>query len=186
MDGPFWVDLRAPHMDADVASVTLSTTNKAIIPVANLPPLGSNYFGYRGKAVRMRIWGQMTAVATPGNLGLGLYWGNGTDANGTNILNVAASAASALTAGTALSWEWDIFIRCRAMGATGSLIAHGMFNANPSLIAASLQPLLLPASAAAAVTCDLTANNVISPQLAASGSAGTAVVVHEYTFEAMN
>jgi hypothetical protein len=186
MDGPFWVDLRAPHISADAASVTLTTTNKAILPVANLPPLGSNYFAFAGKAVRMRLWGQMTTVATPGNLGLALYWGTGADANGTAILNVAAAAAQALTQGTNLSWEWDLIVRSRALGASGSLIAHGMFNANPSLIAASLQPIMLPNSAAAAVTVDLTQNFVLSPQLAASGSAGSAVIVHEFTYEALN
>jgi|SRR5215831_9156283 len=186
MDGPFWVDLRAPHMAADAASVTLTTTAKAILPVANLPVLGSNYFGFIGKAVRMRIWGHMTAVATPGNLGLNVYWGTGADANGTAIGTYTGASTSALTAGTTLTWEWDIFIRCRTLGASGSLICHGMLNANPALIASSLQPIIHPLSAAAGVTVDLTANNVISPQMIATGSAGTAVIVHEFTFEALN
>lgn len=183
MDGPFWVDLRAPHMSVDPASVTLTTTSKAILPVANLPVLGGNYFSYLGKAVRMRIWGQMTAVATPGNLTVQLYWGTGADANGTVV---ATSAATALTAGTTLSWEVDLLIRCRALGVSGSLIGHGMVNANVGLIASTLQPVMIPASAAAAVTVDLTQNYVLSPQMIASGSAGSAVVVHDFTYEALN
>jgi hypothetical protein len=183
MDGPFWVDLRAPHMSADAASVTLLTTAVAVVPTANLPVLGSNYFGFIGKAVRIRLWGQMTAVATPGNLTGSLYWGNGASANGTVVQSFAATA---LTAGTALSWEWDILVRCRTLGASGALIAHGMFNANVALIGSTLQPVMMPASSAAATTVDLTANNVLSPQLAASGSAGSAVIVHELTWEALN
>ncbi|MBA0085175.1 MAG: hypothetical protein HRJ53_09275 [Acidobacteria bacterium Pan2503] len=131
----------------------------------------------------MRIWGQMTAVATPGNITALLYWGTGADANGTIL---GTTAATALTAGTALSWELDLLIRCRTLGSGGALITHGMLNANVSLIASTLQPVMIPASSAAAVTVDLTANNVMSPQMIASGSAGSAVIVHDYTYEALN
>jgi hypothetical protein len=184
MDGPFWVDLRAPHMAADAASVTMATTNKAVVPVANLPVLGSNYFGFIGKAVRIRIWGQMSTGTTPGNLSGSLYWGTGADANGTAIVSMNATTLSASQ--TNISWEWDLIVRCRTLGATGALIAHGMFNANVALIASTLQPVMLPASAAAATTVDLTANNVLSPQLARSGSTAESLIVHEMTWEALN
>jgi hypothetical protein len=186
MDGPFYVDTRSPHVAADIAAVTLTTTNKAIVPLANLPVLGANYFGWVGKAVRMRLWGRMTPVATPGNLGVALYWGTGGDANGTAVLSFAGGASSALTAGTSLTWEMDIICRCRAIGVSGALIAHAQFNANPSLMAASLQPLMIPASAPAQVTVDLTAANVLSPQMLATGSAGTTAQIHEFTFESLN
>ena len=183
MDGPFWVDLRSPHISADAASVTILTTATAILPVANLPVLGSNYFGFVGKAVRMRVRGQMTAAATPGNITVTLYWGTGANANGTIVVT---SAATALTAGTSLSWELDLFVRCRALGSSGSLMAHGMFNANVALVASTLQPVMLPASAASATTVDLTQNFVLSPNFAASGTAGSTVIIHEFTFEALN
>ena len=183
MDGPFWVDLRAPHMAADTESVTILTTATALVPVANLPVLGSNYFGFVGKAVRFRLWGQMTAAATPGNLTATCYWGTGANANGTVL---GTTAATALTAGTALSWELDLLIRCRALGASGSLITHGMFNANVALVASTLQPVMIPASAAVPVTVDLTQNYVLSPQFSASGTAGSTVIVHDLTFEALN
>ena len=86
MDGPFWVDLRAPHMSADAASVTLLGTALPLLPIANLPVLGGNYFGYIGKAVRMRIWGRMTTGTTPGNGQALLYWGTGAAANGTILV----------------------------------------------------------------------------------------------------
>ena len=183
MDGPFWVDLRAPHMNADNASVTILTTSTPIMATGLFPVLGSNYFGFVGKIVRMRLYGQMTAAATPGNLTVQLYWGTNAAANGTIV---GTTAATALTAGTALSWELDLLVRCRAIGTSGSLITHGMFNANVALVASTLQPVMIPASAAAPVTVDLTAANVLSPQFIASGTAGSAVIVHDFTFEALN
>jgi hypothetical protein len=184
MDGQFYVDSRAPFLAADVAAVTLSTTDKALLPIANLPILGSNYFGWVGKNVRIRVFGRITTGATPGNGTLDVYWGSGADANGTII---ASSAAVALTASqTSLSWELDLFIRCRAMGSSGSLFCTGMLNANVGVIASTLQPVMVPASAPAAVTVDLTVANVISVQYKRSGSTAETMQVHEYMFEAMN
>lgn len=184
MDGPFYIDSRAPHINADVAAVTLSTTALPLVPIANLPVLGTNYFGWIGKCVRMRLWGRITTGATPGNMTAALYWGNGTAANGTIIVQ---SAATALTASqTNLTWEWDLIVRCRALGATGALIGHGMFNANVGVLASTLQPVMLPASAPAQVTVDLTAANVLSPQFLRSGSTAESMQVHECVFEAVN
>ena len=184
MDGPFYVDTRAPHINADIAAVTLAATAKALVPVANLPVLGSNYFGYVGKACRMRLWGRMTTGATPGNMTAQIMWGNGADANGTII---AATAATALTASqTNLTWEWDIFVRCRALGISGALISHGMFNANVGLVASTLQPVLMPASAPAQVTVVLSLAFVFSPLFIRSGSSAETMQVHEATFEALN
>jgi hypothetical protein len=184
MDGPFWVDLRAPHISADVASVTLLGTALALVPVANLPALGSNYFSYVGKAVRIRMYGRISTGATPGNLTVALYWGNGTAANGTIIMQTAATALSATQ--TNLTWECDMLIRCRALGVTGALIGHGMFNANVGVIASTLQPVMMPASAPAQVTVDLTQNFVLSPQALRSGSTAESMQVHEFTYEALN
>jgi hypothetical protein len=186
MDGPFYVDTRSPHISTDVASVTLAATNKALVPIANLPILGSNYFSYVGKAVRMRLYGRITTGATPGNMQAAILWGNGADANGTVIAQTAAVALTATQ--TSLTWEWDIFVRCRTLGGAGvgSLIAHGMFNANVAVLASTLQPVMMPASAPAAVLVDLTVANVLSPQFLRSGSTAEAMQVHEFLFEALN
>ena len=53
-DGLYYVDSRQPFLSANVPQVTLGTTDKALIPVANMPVLGSNYFSMVGKAVRIR------------------------------------------------------------------------------------------------------------------------------------
>jgi hypothetical protein len=184
MDGNFYVDSRGPFISADVAAVTLATTDKALVPIGNLPVLGSNYFGFIGKAVRIKIFGRITTAATPGNGTFDLYWGTGADANGTIL---ASSATVALTASqTNLSWEAELIVRCRAEGASGSLLVTGHILFNNAVVANTLQPMLIPASAAAAVSVDLTAANVISPQFKRSGSTAETMQVHEINFEALN
>src|SRR5262245_20480362 len=138
MDGPFYIDSRTPFISADVGSVTLAATAKAAIPVANIPILGANYFSFVGKAMRITLFGRITTAATPGNGSWDIYWGNGTDANGTVI---GSSAALALTASqTSLSWRLECIVRCRALGATGSLMVTGEWRANVAVLATSLQP----------------------------------------------
>jgi hypothetical protein len=184
MDGPFFVDTRAPHISADVPSVTLATTNKALVPIANLPILGANYFGWIGKAMRHRLFGRITTGATPGNGQFNLYWGSGADATGTII---GSSAALALTATQSnLSIEFEYIVRCRALGATGALFVTGEMRANVGVLAGSLQPALIPASVPAAVTVDLTAANVLSPQFLRSGSTAEAIQIHDVVVEALN
>lgn len=184
MDGPFYVDTRTPHISGDVAAVTLSTTNKALIPVANCPILGSNYFSYVGKAVRITMFGRLTTAVTPGNGQFNLYWGSGVDATGTII---ASSAAFALTASqTSLTWACQFWVRCRALGATGSLMVLGEAGFNPGVVASTLQPIMIPASVPAPVTVDLTAANVLSPQFLRSGSTAETMQVHDFLFEALN
>src|SRR5258708_40114509 len=89
-DGLFYVDTRTPHISADVAAITVIATNVALVPVANLPVLGSNYFSFVGKAVRIRMFGRMTTAAAAGTMTVSLLWGNGTNANGTSIGATAA------------------------------------------------------------------------------------------------
>ena len=180
-DGLYYVDTKLPHLSADVASVTLSTTNKALVPAMSLPVLGSNYFSFVGKAMRISMFGRMTTGATPGNGTFSLMWGTGADANGTSLV---ASAATALTASqTNLSWWAQLYVRCRALGSSGTLMATGILKFNEALVVAEL---LLPASAPAAVSVDLTQNFVLSPQFLRSGSTSETMQVHEFFCEALN
>ena len=183
-DGLFYVDTRAPHISADVGSVTLAATSKAIIPVANLPILGANYFSFIGKAMRITLFGRLTTGATPGNGQWNIYWGNGTDANGTIIGSSAALALSATQSN--VSWRLECIVRARALGATGSLFVTGEWRANVGVLATTLQPALIPAATPAAVTVDLTAANVISPQFLRSGSTAEAMQCHDVIYEALN
>jgi hypothetical protein len=183
-DGLFYVDSRMPYIVSDPASVTLAATDSALIPVGSLPVLGSNYFGFVGKAVRCTMYGRITTAVTPGNGTFDIYWGNGTSANGTIILS---SAAFALTASqTNITWELQFIVRCRAIGTAGTVMSVGMANFNPAVVASTLQTIMLPATAPAAVTIDTTLANFISPQFKRSGSTAETMQVHEFLFEALN
>jgi hypothetical protein len=185
MFGPFYLDLATPFNAADIAAVTLSTTNKALYTPSNFPVLGGQFFGVIGRKIHIRLFGRMTTGATPGNLTLGIYYGDGTDANGVLL---ASSAAVALTASqTNLSWEADFEVHCRSLGSTGTLFATGMFNANVGVLASTLQPVLIPASAAAvSAACDLTAAKILSVQALRSGSTAETMQVHDMSVVVMN
>lgn len=185
MDGNFYVDSRLPFLSADIGPTTIVSTNKAIVPVANLPILGSNYFSYIGKAVRIRMFGRWSTAATPGTQTFSLFWGTGADANGTSIVasQIITPAASLVNN----SWEWDMVIRCRAMGATGSLIANGTYKwVNSTTLTTAATEMMVPASANAAVTVDLTAALLISPQVLAVTSTTNTMSLHDFLFEALN
>lgn len=185
MDGPFFNDLREPFIGTDIASVTLSTTDKALYPASNFPVLGGQYFARIGKKMRIRLFGRMTTAATPGNLTIDVYYGTGGDANGVLL---ASSAAVALTASqTNLSWQCDVYVHCRSIGATGTLFVTGAFVANVAVLASTLQPMMIPASAAAVSgACDLTAALIISVQAKRSGSTAETMLVHDMEVTALN
>lgn len=185
MDGPFYNDLREPFISADITAVTLSSTDKALYPPSNFPVLGGQYFARPGKKIRIRLFGRMTTAVTPGNLTIDVYYGDGTDANGVLL---ASSAAVALTASqTNLSWECDVEVHCRTTGSTGTLFATGMFNANVAVLASTLQPVMIPASApAVSGACDLTAAKIISVQAKRSGSTAETMQVHDMNVIALN
>jgi hypothetical protein len=181
MDGAFYQDTRAPFTAADVASVTLATTDKALYPVANFPVLGSNYFGQIGKKLSIELFGRITTAATPGNGTWDIYWGTGADANGTII---QSSAAQALTASqTNLSWYVKLLATCRGFGSAGALLVTGVAVYNEAVVAPKQ---FIPASAAAQVTADLTAANILSVQYKRSGSTAEAMQVHDGVVTALN
>jgi hypothetical protein len=181
MDGQFYLDTRLPHIATDVTSVTLAATNKALYPVANIPAMGKDYWTV-GKAVRIEVWGRATSAATPGNLTLALFYGTGADANGTSL---AASAATAWTASqTNLTWHaiWDV--HCTAVGTSGALFAVGSAKFNEAAIAAEL---MMPASAPATTTVDLTvASNILSVQALRSGSTAETMQLHKIRVTSLN
>lgn len=186
-DGLFYVDSRSPFISGDVGSVTLATTDKALIPAANIPIIGANYFSFIGKAVRVRIFGRLVTAATPGNGTFSLYYGTGADANG---VVTAATAAMVLTASmtTGSSFKAEMICRCRTMGATGTLFTTGTFeflNSATTTVAGSVY--MIPAAApAASASVDLTAALLLSPQFKRSGSTAETMQVHDVSYEALN
>lgn len=185
MDAQFFNDLRVPFIAADVPAVTLAATDKALYPPSNFPILGGQYFGFVGKKMRIRLFGKMTTGATPGNLTITVYYGDGTDANGVAL---QASAAFALTASvTNLSWWLDVYIHARSLGTGGTLFVTGEFGANVGVVASTLQPVYIPASAAAVSgTCDFTASKIISVQAKRSGSTAETMTVQDMEVIALN
>jgi len=125
MDGPFWHDTRLPFVNTDAPSVTLTTALQAMVPTSYLPVLGPNYFNYVGKALRIRIFGRFTTGATPGNFTLNYMWGSNANNTGTSIL---ATTVTGMTINlTNNSFQADLTIRARSLGAAGTVIATGIW-----------------------------------------------------------
>lgn len=187
MDGPFYVDTRAPHIAGDAATVTVGATNKALVPLANLPVLGANYFSWIGKAVRIRLFGRWSTAAAAGTQTFQMNWGTGADNNGTAIFSSSPAIVPANSL-TNVPWLWETVIRCRTLGATGTLFATSQFTFNNSNTAATaMVGYMIPGTApAVSGSLDLTAANVISPQVLATTSTTNTMTVHDYLFEALN
>jgi hypothetical protein len=184
-DGLFYNDLKAPFTAANIAAVTLSTTFLSLYPLSNFPLLPSGYFSFVGKKMKIRLFGQMTTAATPGNGQFGIYWNADTAAGTTQL---ATSAAFALVANaTNLSWRVEVDIVCRAIGSSGALLATGMAVFPIGLVLSTVgmnQPI--PASAPAQVTVDLTQNFIPSVQFLRSGSTAETMQVVDMDVIAMN
>lgn len=184
-DGLFYLDTREPFIGADVAAVTLASTNKALVPASNLPALGGQYFSRVGKKVRIRLFGRITTVLTPGNLTLGIYYGTGADANG--VLLASSGALVLVASQTSLSWEIEWTVHCRSIGNVGTLFAVGRARFNPAVIASTAQPIMMPASVpVVSAACDLTAALLLSPQVLRSGSTAETMQVHDIEVVALN
>lgn len=173
----FW-DTREPFFVSDLSPVTLASTAKALYTPSAFPILGGQYFARPGKKLRIRLFGKMTTGATPGNGSFNVLYGDGTDANGVVLMTGAPVALSASQ--TNLSWEATIFVRCVSVGSAGTLYCTGKAHFNVGLIASTLQPIMLPASAATASSaCDLTAAKIISVQYLRSGSTAETMAVQD-------
>jgi len=177
-DGVFYVDHKMPFISADAASVSLGTTNKAIIPIANLPILGSNYFNYVGKALRIRVHGRYINGATPGLILYSLVFGSGADNVGTTLASVNTTGIVNIAS---RMWLLECVVRCRSMGSSGSLFTSGL------LFLAGTGQFGFPDATPSAVTVDLTAaNTVITFQANRSGSTAESMQVHDVLYEALN
>jgi hypothetical protein len=184
-DGLFYNDLREPFISGDQAPVTLAATAKALYTASAFPVLGGQYFSRVGKKLRIRLFGKMTTAATPGNGSFNVYYGTGADANGVILMTGTPVALTASK--TDLSWEAELYVHCRSTGSAGTLFCSGRAEFNVGLIASTLAPIMLPASAAAVSgACDLTAALIISVQYLRSGSTAETMTVQDMEVIAMN
>jgi hypothetical protein len=172
-----------PLVQADESDITMASTYKALIATGRYN-LGTQFFNKVGRKLRIRAFGKITTAATPGNIQMGILWGTNADNNGTMV---CLRAAVALTAGqTTLSWEVEIYLHCRAIGTAGSLFGTGKLVANNAVLATSVQPVMIPASAAVAVgSLDLTGVSVPSLQALRSGSTAEHIWVQDYDISPM-
>ena len=183
MDGPFYLDSRAPFLTFDFAAVTLATTDKALYSTAAFPVLGSNYFGFGGKKLRIRCAGRMTTVATPGNGTFSIYWNNGGDAALGTI--IAASEAFTLVANqTNAPWSIDVTTVVRTLGTTGTMYCSGTCAFAVGAVAA--RGGIIPSVTPAGVTVDTTLNNIVSVQFKRSGSTAETMQVQDMDVVAYN
>jgi hypothetical protein len=173
-----------PPVAADESPITLATTYKNLIPVSRYN-LGPQFFNKIGRKLRIRAFGKITTVLTPGNGQVGILFGTGADNNG---VNVCQSAAFALIASqTNISWNAEIYIHARSLGPTGTLFGTGYIEFNPAVVASTAQPLLIPASAAAvSSSVDLTGVLIPSLQFLRSGSTAETMTVQDYDISPLN
>lgn len=184
-DGIFYNDMREPFIGADITSVTLAATAKALYPASNFPVLGGQYWARIGKALRVRLFGRMTTAATPGNGSFNVYYGSGADANGTILMT--GTPVALVANGTNLSWMAEIDVHARSLGSAGTLFCTGFALFHVGLLLSTNAPMLLPASApAVSGTLDLTAANIISMQFLRSGSTAETMQVHNMQVTALN
>lgn len=182
-EGTDYHDTRKPHAAADFAAVTLLTTSLMLWPTALWTPTPGGNYWWVGKKLRLRGFGKITTAATPGNLTVEVRYGT-TDAGGVIL---ATSAALTLIANqTAISWDFDIDIECRALGATtaGSLFATGEFHVGTAVVAAG--QTMIPASAAVAAGVDTTGASGLNVQMKRSGSTVETATLQRLTLESLN
>ncbi len=183
MFGNFYRHMAPPHISTPPASVTLSTTLKALYPKSNIIDLGRDFWRENRK-IKIGLFGQITTAATPGNLTLSVLYGTGADANGVTLQSSAA--LTLIASQTNLSWEASIYVRCVTPGSSGVLFCRGHAYFNAAVIAAHHAPI--PASAAAnSGTVDLNvAGNYISLQASRSGSTAETMQVLDMEVEVLN
>ncbi len=184
MDGAFYQDMREPFFVTDITATAITTTASVIYTAAQFPPLGANYFNRPGKMLKIRLWLKIAATTTPGNISFNVHWGTGAAANGTLICVAGTPVAMAnVTKGLYL----EVTVRCLTAGSTGTLEATGWAICDPALVASTLQPMMIPtAGAAASASLDLTAANVVSVQMLASGTGGTTAQMQQMEVVACN
>lgn len=184
-DGLFYNDLREPFVTVPPAAVTLAATAKALYTASQFPVLGGHYFGRVGKKLKIRLFGVITTVLTPGNGSFNIYYGTGADANGVALMTGLPAALSASR--TADTWQLETVITCRTTGSAGTLLCNGVAKMAPTVMASTLQPIMLPAATGAvSAACDLTAALIISVQYLRSGSTAETMQVLDMEVTALN
>lgn len=160
----------------DGTALTNSTTATSILPAAARYVLPANLMAI-GLKFKVKASGRIsTAASTPGTLTLDVRLGASTV-----IFNGGASGTLA-TSATNLTWDLDIDLVCRSIGASTSATILGTGKLVTAALSASTPILLLPTSAPAVGTgFDSTASQTVD--LFATWSAASAsntITLHQY------
>jgi len=190
-------ETRDPYFQSsDFTAVTLSTTSLSIVPVLRVPATNlafpANYWLKPGRRWHVVLQGKCTTVLTPGNFTFEIrhQTGTPTDAGGTIL---ATSAATAFTASkTNITWVMHLYIEARGDASTfvptaTPLYSYGVFQSDGTgaLVTSPGNPIMIPASAAAAVNVDATLAGTIHIDCKRSGSSAETITVQDLAVNAM-
>jgi hypothetical protein len=177
------------HCTADFTQITLSTTSLMTIAAAQMagsPLVTAPGYWDLGKKIQVQMFGKITTGATPGNLVVEIRYGT-TDNAGTILATSAATALAATKSN--ISWFLEAQIESRAfIGTASGLFAWGRFmydGAGALFTTTSQNPMLIPASLAAAVNVDTSVASGINIQMKRSGSTAETVTVQDLQVNAL-
>jgi len=182
MDGAFYCDTREPFVSTPPTAVTLAATAKALYTASQFPVLGGQYFARVGKKLRIKLFGIITTVLTPGNGSFNVYYGSGADATG--VLLMTGTPVALTASQTNLTWCAEITVECITIGSAGTLRCTGWAHFNEAVLAP--MQMLPTATGGVSGACDLTAANIISVQFLRSGSTAETMQVLSMDVVAMN
>lgn len=183
---------------AGFAAVSPITTSISMVPILRVPATNlmfpANYWLKPGRRWWIRLAGQITTAATPGNFTFEVrhQTGTPTDAGGTIICTSAATAAAANK--TNISWRMDVIVESRGDATTFVPTASPLFcyaefqydGAGALWTTTANNPLLMPATTGGTQTnVDCTLAGSIHIDAKRSGSTAEAITVQDLAVNAM-
>lgn len=162
----YYVEPIAPFHMAVGAAFGTFTANQDVSPFPR-PIIGGGKL-HLGSKIEVEAWGEYSTTLTP-TLQLGFYYG-------TTAVMLAQSAAITTPSGAAaFQWHLKYCGVVVALGATGSIVGHGIVDFGTSLTAMSTTPMPVTA-AARTVAIDTTTAKEIGVAAAYSASSASNTV----------
>lgn len=180
-DGPFYADAKqSAFITAVESTITLAATDKMIYPGGRT--LISNQNLFPGKMYESYIYGTITTGATPGNLGVEIYWGS---ADAATTLLASSATLTLIASQTAIPFLVTCRLKVNATGTAGQVECYGKLEIGAAVVAAG--QAFIPAASPAAVTVDTTAAaSGLGAQMKRSGSTAETVTTRLPVFTAVN
>jgi hypothetical protein len=166
---------------ADEGNVTLSTTMKALwgYPLTQLP---ANIL-VPSKTFHIKAFGKVTTDGTAGNYVAAVGYGS---SDAPTSFGSGATVAGTVSQ-TNISWILDAYMTCRTRGGSGTSVGWGLWMPAVAVLASTLQPYTLPASAMATATTDTTVGtNSMVVTLQRSGAGVWTAATQAIVFSALN